>query len=115
MSERRNDTAENWPALGRLMSWVDRPGNPKKIIWMLAAACAIVFALDFTYEKHGYFQWEHLPGFFAIFGFVGFTGLILLAKLLRKLIMRPEDYYAPKSVDAEEYPPSGLEKVEHDG
>ena len=115
MSDHRTDNPDKWPALGRALSWVDRPGNPKKIIIALAIACAVVVALDFTYEKHGAFEMENLPGFFAIYGFVSFTGLILLAKLLRKLIMRPEDYYAPKSVDAEEYPPSGLERLDNDG
>ncbi|PHQ97108.1 MAG: hypothetical protein COB40_05775 [Marinosulfonomonas sp.] len=108
------DDPQNWPALGRMFSWVDRPGNPMRIIWILAAASALAFLADFTYEKHGTFEIENLPGFFAVFGFVGFTGLILVARLLRRLIKRPEDYYGDKSIDTEDYPPSGLDKVDND-
>ena len=115
MSTHQGDSPESWPALGRLLSWVDRPGNPRRLVRALALACAMVFLLDFTFEKHGKLAAENLPGFYAVYGFVGFTGLILLAKLLRVLVRRPEDYYAPKSVDAEDYPPAGLERRDHHG
>jgi len=73
-----------------------------------------VFLLDFTYEKHGVFKITDFPGFYGIFGFVMFTGLILVAKMLRVLIKRPENFYGDKSIDTEDYPEDQLERAEHD-
>ena len=109
-----SDDPKSFPALGRALLWVDKPGSVTKIFWALAIACIVVFLLDFTYEKHGHFDMENLPGFFAIYGFISFTGLILVAKALRVMIKRPEDFYGDKAIDQEEYPASGLEKVDHD-
>jgi len=39
-----------------------------------------------------------------------FTALILVAKALRLLIKRPENYYGDKAVDGEEYPTDQLEQ-----
>jgi hypothetical protein len=40
-----------------------------------------------------YHPWEHLWGFYGIFGAVGIIVLVQAAKGLRKLVMRDEDYY----------------------
>ncbi len=109
MPARKPDNPEDWPALGRALSWVDRPGNPLRIVRALAVACALVLAAGFTYEKHAPLAAENLPWFYAAYGFAGFTGLILLAKLLRKLIRRPEDFYGDKAVDREAYPRDQLD------
>ena len=44
-------------------------------------------------HKHGPFAIEHVWGFYAIYGFVACVGLVLAAKLLRVILMKPEDYY----------------------
>jgi len=113
MSEHETDP-KKLPALGRMLLWVDKPGSANKIFWALAVVCGLLFLADFTYEKHSYFDIEHLPGFYGIYGFVMFTGLILAAKGLRVLIKRNEDFYGDKAVDSEDYPEAGLEKVDHD-
>ena len=41
---------------------------------------------------HG-FGFESWPGFYALFGFAAYVTLVLVAKQLRRWIMRPEDYY----------------------
>lgn len=105
---------ENLPTLGRMMLWVDKPGSTNKIFWGLAIACLLLFLADFTYESHGHFAVEAIPGAYGIYGFVMFTLLILAAKALRFFIKRPEDYYGDKAIDAEEYPEDQLGKVEHD-
>jgi predicted MFS family arabinose efflux permease len=109
MLEKPQDNPEDYPALGRAISWVDRPGSLRKIIAALAIICVLTFLADFTYEKHGEFAVEDLPGFYAVFGFVGFSGLIVLARFLRVLIKRPEDFYGNKAVDGEVYPPDQLD------
>ena len=109
-----SDDPNTYPTLGRLLLWVDKPGSANKIFWGLAVLCAAMVLIGFTFEYHGHFHMEGLPGFFAVFGFVAFTLVILGAKALRVLIKRPEDFYADMAVDGEEYPTSGLEKVDHD-
>lgn len=101
-------------ALAALFGLVDRPGAATRIFYALAALCAFLFLLDFTYKKYGHFDFETLPGIYGIYGFVMFTGLILVAKALRVLIKRHEDYYGEKSVDAEDYPRDQLERIEHE-
>jgi len=73
--------------------WLDDPRNVRKIVWALVAVCALLFAADALYHKHAAFRIEELFGFYALFGFVVYVALVLTAKALRKLLMRPEDYY----------------------
>ncbi len=73
--------------------WLDDPGNVTKIVWALVALCILLFFADGFYEKHGQFPVEHLFGFYAIFGFVVYVGLVVVAKWLRTYLMRSEDYY----------------------
>ncbi len=108
------DDPKTYPLLGRLMLWVDKPGSATRLFYGLAGLCAVLFLLDFTYEKHGHFKAEDYPGFYGVYGFVMFTGLILLAKGLRVLIKRDEGYYGDKAIDTEDYPEDQLEKVDHD-
>jgi hypothetical protein len=73
--------------------WLDEPRNVTKIVWVLVAICTGLFFADGFYEKHGLFAIEHLFGFFGLFGFIVCVGLVLGAKWLRTILMRPEDYY----------------------
>jgi hypothetical protein len=109
MAQKPKDDPATYPALGRMLMWVDKSGSDKKIVWALVVACLFVFALDWTFEKHGHFDVENINGFFAFYGFVMFTGLIVVAKALRYFIKRPEDYYGDKAIDTEEYPEDQLD------
>jgi ABC-type transport system involved in cytochrome c biogenesis permease subunit len=64
-----------------------------KLITSLIAVCVLLVGLDFTYTKHGHYDFEQIPGFHAAFGFVSFVLLVLTATQLRKIVMRSEDYY----------------------
>ena len=110
MTEHRSETPEKLPAMGRMLLWVDKPGSANKIFWALAVVCLLLFLADFTYEKHGHFDVEYLPGFYGAYGFVMFTLLILAAKALRYFIKRPEDYSGDRAVDQEDYPEDQLDK-----
>jgi hypothetical protein len=63
------------------------------IIGVLVALCVGFTVADFFYDKHGHYDFEHWPGFHSFYGFVACVGLVLAARVLRKLIMRDEDYY----------------------
>ena len=114
MDNKTPDNPDKFPALGRALLWVDRPGSVDKIVYALAALCAVLFVADFLYHKHPHFAVEEIPGFYGIYGFAAFTGLILVAKALRFFIKRPEDYYDDKAVDREDYPEDQLDKVDYD-
>jgi hypothetical protein len=73
--------------------WLDEPNNVKKIFWAVCLLCAVVFVADAFYHKHVHFGAEGWFGFYGIFGFVACVGLVLAAKVLRKILIRAEDYY----------------------
>ncbi|KAA3627198.1 MAG: hypothetical protein DWQ09_12735 [Proteobacteria bacterium] len=73
--------------------WLDEPRNRDKLYYALWAVCVLIIIPDLFYDKHTYHEFEAWFGFYAIFGFVACVALILLAKQLRKLLKRPEDYY----------------------
>ncbi|MBX2839819.1 MAG: hypothetical protein KTR35_23380 [Gammaproteobacteria bacterium] len=95
------------------MKELDSAKNVTLIVRVLMVLCAVLFLVDFLYHRHSYVPGEGMSGFYAFVGFLAFTGVILGARALRLLIRRDESFYAPNSVDAEEYPEEGLERIEH--
>ena len=73
--------------------WLDDPSNVDKIFYGLALICIGLFLTDLFYHKHAYFAFEDWFGFFAWYGFLCCVALVLLAKQMRKLVKRNEDYY----------------------
>jgi hypothetical protein len=71
----------------------DNPRVGKAIVGVLAAAAVVVLFSDLGYEKHGHFEFEHVFGFHAAFGFLAYLTIVNAAKLLRRLVKRPPDYY----------------------
>lgn len=55
--------------------------------------CAIVLGVDFFGERVVHHPLEKWKAIYPVFGFVGIALLILVAKGLRRLVMRAEDYY----------------------
>jgi len=112
-NDHSNDEASTYSALARRFLWADSASSVERVIFWLGLLCAFLFLIDFIVHRHAYAPGEGLPGFYAIVGFVAFTLIVLGAKQLRRLILRNEDYYSPNSVDAEQYPPSGLDEQKH--
>ena len=73
--------------------WLDDPRNVDRIVYVLYGICGLLLAIDVLVPKHGPFAIEHLFGFYGIFGFVACVALVLAARALRVILMRPEDYY----------------------
>ncbi len=71
----------------------DDPRNVRRVIRGLVAACILLLGLDFVVHRHVDHPWEEAFGFYALYGFVACVLLVLLAKEMRKLLMRDEDYY----------------------
>lgn len=72
---------------------LDDPRNVKRIVYGLYTLCGLVFLADLLYTKHPHFGFENFFGFYAVYGFVGSVTLVLVAKQLRRVLMRGEDYY----------------------
>ena len=74
--------------------WLDKENNVKKIIWALCIACSLSIIADLFYHKHTHYAAEDwIPGMYGWYGFIICVFLVLSAKLLRKILVRKEDYY----------------------
>lgn len=79
--------------------WLDQPKNIKLILRILYVICGLLFILDFIYHRHTLHSWEGFYGFYAIYGFVGCVLLVGIAKEMRRVVMRGEDYYEKNQGD----------------
>ncbi|MGD8319309.1 MAG: hypothetical protein PVJ02_02605 [Gemmatimonadota bacterium] len=71
----------------------DRRENRNRLFMVLYVVSAVLVALDLLVHRHTEHPWEHVVEFYPLYGFVGIVILVLAAKGLRRLVMRPEDYY----------------------
>ena len=79
----------------------DNPRNVRRVVLGLVGVCVILVGLDLVVHRHVSHPWETMFGFYAVYGFVACVLLVLLAKEMRKLLIRKEDYYdeAPPTDD----------------
>jgi asparagine N-glycosylation enzyme membrane subunit Stt3 len=73
--------------------WLDEKKNVDKIWYALLVLCALLFLGDALYHKHTHFAVEGWFGFYGLYGFIACVALVLAARVLRVILMRPEDYY----------------------
>ena len=83
--------------------YFDDPGNVRRFLRVFYALCLTVVLLDplgmllhglgLGELRHAERSWEGVPGFYAVYGFVACVLLVLVAKKLRGILMRDEDYY----------------------
>ena len=75
------------------LSFLDSTKNKARVRNYFYISLLILLAIDLIVHKHGHFPWEEVPEFFAVYGFIGCVSLIFVAKALRLLVKRKEDYY----------------------
>ncbi len=109
-----NDDPSKFSPLARAFLWTDDPKKVKRLVNTIYVLCAVLFFADFFYAKHPYFAMERVPGFYALYGFIMCAALVVCAKVMRLILMRPENYYAPHDVESEDYPEDQLERINHD-
>jgi predicted membrane metal-binding protein len=73
--------------------WLDHKRNVTKVYRSVWALCGLLLLIEPAINKHGEFAIEDWFGFHGLFGFVACVGLVLTAKALRRILMRPENYY----------------------
>ncbi len=71
---------------------------PKRLLWRfywISLILSLILDIPWLYSKkfHFYFDFQHLPEFFAFFGLLGCMLLILGAKGIGFFIVKDEDYY----------------------
>jgi hypothetical protein len=71
----------------------DKPENIGKLLKVFYALCVVLVVVDLVVHRHIYHSWENIPAFYAIYGFVGCVALVVVAKAMRKVLMKEEDYY----------------------
>ena len=71
----------------------EKPENIRKMLKVFYVICGLLVIADFIVHRHIYHDWEKIPAFYALYGFVGCVVLVIIAKEMRKILMRGEDYY----------------------
>ncbi|HEY0887284.1 MAG TPA: hypothetical protein VGE20_18465 [Ramlibacter sp.] len=80
-----NDTEQSRSPAGNR-----RANQVYRAMWI---ACVLLLAADVLVHKHGEFAFEEWFGFHALFGLAAGLLVVLLARLLRAAVQRPEDFY----------------------
>lgn len=75
------------------LGFLDKPENQARVRRYFYIALLILLVAEVFVPKHGHFPWEAAFGFYAVYGFMGCVALIFIAKALRWLVGRREDYY----------------------
>ena len=71
----------------------DKPETVKRLLNGFYLCCILLVIADFIIHRHTSMDWEKIPAFYAIFGFIACVLLVVIAKKMRSIIMRKEDYY----------------------
>lgn len=82
----------------------DKPKNVTLILRVFYAICVLLVVADFIVHRHIYVSFEEIPGFYALYGFVACVVLVVIAKEMRKVFMKNEDYYDNREDESEEMP-----------
>ena len=73
--------------------FLDKPENVERLLRVFYVICGLLFEADFIVHRHISHGWEQLPAFYAFYGFIACVLLVLIAKLIRKISIRKENYY----------------------
>lgn len=74
----------------------------KRFIQVFVSIAVVLALADFVVDRshheaegapHSYIHIDQWPVFYAVYGFIGCVVLVLVAKEMRKVVMRDESYY----------------------
>jgi hypothetical protein len=106
----------NSPGASEKLHIWDDPRNVRTLIRGFFVLAGLVFLLDIWFlfvHKHASFEHGELPietwfGFYSVYGFVSCVLLVVVAKQLRRILMRDENYYGTSAT----YDASGLKSAD---
>ena len=94
--------------LVRMLDGIATPAGATRILRALLAVGLVLVAIGWLIPHHDTHDGAgigglaaRIPGFYGIFGLVICILLVLAAKAMRRVLMRPEEYYAPYGIDSE--------------
>jgi hypothetical protein len=73
--------------------WLDSSENVTKLYRTVWAVGLALIGIDLVVHRHAETAFDGWFGFFGVYGFVACVSLVIAAKGLRRIVMRPEDYY----------------------
>ena len=79
----------------RKWNQLDSPRGGRMAYRILLVLAAAAVAAGLFFKPHGHYQWETWFAFYGVYGFLCYFFLVVVARGLRKLVMRKEDYYDP--------------------
>jgi hypothetical protein len=71
----------------------DKPKNVNRLLTVFYLLCLLLVGLEFLVQREVHHSWEYFFGFHAFYGFVACWTLVVVAKGMRRVLMRREDYY----------------------
>lgn len=71
----------------------DNPQNVVRVRYVLYALCLVSMIAELFVHRHVDHPWEAMPLFYCAYGFAACVILVLIAKEMRKILMRDEEYY----------------------
>jgi hypothetical protein len=75
----------------------DKPENRVRVRKYLFISLVVLLVVELILSKsvhgHIHFPWESYYGFYAVYGFVSCVLLVFIAKGMRLILKRKEDYY----------------------
>jgi hypothetical protein len=75
------------------IGWADHEPTRQKIRYGIYVICGLLAITDLLVHRYTYLPVEEMPAFYAFYGFAALVAVVMLAKALRKLVGRSEDYY----------------------
>lgn len=73
--------------------WFDKKENLTLFLRIFYGSLVVLLVLDLFVEKHSVFGFDSAPSFSAAYGFISCVMLVLVARVLRMMLMKKEDYY----------------------
>jgi len=73
--------------------WLDEPKNVTKVYWSVWISCFALLLVEPLVHMHAEVSIAEWFAFNGVFGFMACVALVLVAKWVRRILMRPEDYY----------------------
>ena len=75
------------------LNFLDSAESAKKVRKYFYIVLGVLLIIDPFIHKHVEFPWEGAPFFYAVYGYAACVSLIFIAKGLRLIVKRNEDYY----------------------
>ena len=73
-------------------------GTGRALFIGLVILCTVLLAADALYHRHAKFAVEGWFGFYAVYAFAASVLIAAVARLIRRAVMRREDYYGDDDV-----------------